>query len=115
MRKLPHSAIILFAAAGLLLGIFTGKVNSFINIAIHKKFQKDGPIVTGASLVIQFAVLISVLMLAATHMPYINVDDLGGGIVSFGFINLYFAAQIHLVNEISKFVDDRFDGLERYI
>ncbi|AGE56463.1 hypothetical protein PBCVNEJV1_876L [Paramecium bursaria Chlorella virus NE-JV-1] len=115
MRKLPHSAIVLFAAAGLVLGIFTGRINRYLNVAIHRKFPKDGPLVTGSSLVIQFAIMIGVLMLAATHLPYINVDDLGGGIVSFGFINLYFAGQIHLVSEIAKFVDDRFDGLERYV
>jgi hypothetical protein len=47
-------------------------------------------------------------------MPYITPDDLGGGVASFAFGNLYFTSQVHFVQEINKFVDNRFDGLERY-
>lgn len=114
MRKLPHVFIIMFAIAGLALGVATGTVNRHINIAIHKKFPKDCPAVSALSLVIQFAVIIGVLILAATHMPYITPDDLGGGVASFAFGNLYFTSQVHFVQEINKFVDNKFDGLERY-
>jgi hypothetical protein len=115
MRKLPHWTIAAFAAIGLFLGILTGIVNKHVNIEIHEQFPKDGPLVTGASLVIQFAVIIGVLILAATHMPWITPDDLGGGVASFAFGNLYFTSQVHFVNEITKFVENKFDGLERYI
>lgn len=114
MRKLPHVYIIAFAIAGLALGVATGTVNRYINIAVHKKFPKDCPAVSALSLVIQFAVIIGVLILAATHMPYITPDDLGGGVASFAFGNLYFTSQVHFVQEINKFVDNKFDGLERY-
>jgi hypothetical protein len=114
MRKLPHWTIAAFAAIGLFLGILTGIANKHVNMAIHRKFPKDSPFVTGLSLVIQFAIIIGVLVVAATHMPWITPDDLGGGVASFAFGNLYFTSQVHFVNEISKFVDDRFDGLERY-
>ena len=53
-------------------------------------------------------------MIAATFLPFINPDDLGGGVASFAFGNLYFTSQVHFVTEITKFVDERFDGLERY-
>lgn len=114
MRKLPHWTIIAFAIAGLALGIATGTLNSHINIAIHKKFPKDCPVVSAFSLAIQFTVIIGVLILAATYMPFITPDDLGGGVASFAFGNLYFTSQLHFVQEINKFVDNKFDGLERY-
>jgi hypothetical protein len=114
MRKLPHVYIIMFAIAGLALGVATGTLNRYINVAIHKKYPKDSPLVTAASLVVQFAIIIGVLILAATHMPYITPDDLGGGVASFAFGNLYFTSQVHFVQEINKFVDNKFDGLERY-
>lgn len=114
MRKLPHWTIIAFAIAGLTLGIATGIINKYVNIAIHSRFPKDSPIVTASSLIVQFAILIGVLILAATHMPYITPDDLGGGVASFAFGNLYFTSQVHFVQEINKFVDNNFDGLERY-
>jgi hypothetical protein len=115
MRKLPHWTIAAFAAIGLFLGVITGIVNKHINIAIHEKFPEDGPVVTGASLIIQFSIIIGVLIIAATHMPFINPDDLGGGVASFAFGNLYFTSQVHFVNEITKCVENKFDGLERYI
>jgi hypothetical protein len=114
MRKLPHWTIFAFAIAGLTLGITTGIVNKHVNTEIHKRFPKDGPVVSGASLVLQFAIIIGVLMIAATFMPFINPDDLGGGVASFAFGNLYFTSQVHFVNEITKFVDGNFDDLERY-
>ena len=114
MRRLPHWTIIAFAIAGLALGIVTGTLNRYINVAIHNKFPKDGPTVSALSLVVQFAVIIGVLILAATYMPFITPDDLGGGVASFAFGNLYFTSQVHFVQEINKFVDNRFDGLERY-
>jgi hypothetical protein len=114
MRRLPHWTIVAFAAIGLFLGIVTGHLNKHINTYIHEKFPKDGPVVTGMSLVVQFAIIIGVLILAATHMPWISMDDLGGGVSSFAFGNLYFTSQVHFVNEITKFVDSKFDGLERY-
>ena len=114
MRKLPHVYIIMFAITGLALGIVTGTINRHINVAIHKKFSKDCHAVTALSLVIQFVIIIGVLILAATHMPYITPDDLGGGVASFAFGNLYFTSQVHFVQEINKFVDNKFDGLERY-
>lgn len=114
MRKLPHWTIVAFAIAGLALGIATGTINRYINIAVHKRFPRDCPTVSALSLVIQFAVIIGVLILAATHMPYITPDDLGGGVASFAFGNLYFTSQVHFVQEINKFVDNKFDGLERY-
>ena len=114
MRKLPHWTIVAFAIAGLALGIATGTVNRHINVAIHKKFPKDCPAVSAFSLVVQFAVIIGVLILAATYMPFITPDDLGGGVASFAFGNLYFTSQVHFVQEINKFVDNKFDGLERY-
>jgi hypothetical protein len=114
MRKLPHMYIIMFAIAGLALGVATGTVNRYVNIAIHKKFSKDSPAVTAMSLVVQFIIMMGGLILAATHMPYITPDDLGGGVASFAFVNLYFTAQVHLIQEINKFVDNKFDGLERY-
>ena len=114
MRKLPYWSIAAFAITGLILGIITGQVNKEINVAIHKKFKHDNPVVTGMSLVMQFFVIIGVLFLAATYMPWINPDDLGGGVASFAMGNLYFTCQFHFVQELSKFVDGRFDGLERY-
>ena len=114
MRKLPYWSIVAFALAGLALGIFTGKINKEINVGIHRKFKHDSPVVTGLSLVLQFFVLIGVLFLAATYMPFITPDDLGGGVASFAMGNLYFTCQFHFVQELSKFVDGRFDGLERY-
>ena len=114
MRKLPHWTIIAFSIAGLALGIVTGTLNRYINVAIHNKFPKDGPAVSALSLIVQFAVMIGVLILATTHMPFITPDDLGGGVASFAFGNLYFTSQLHFVQEINKFVDNRFDGLERY-
>ena len=114
MRKLPHVYIIAFAIAGLALGIMTGTINRHINVAIHKKFPKDCHAVTALSLVIQFIVMIGGLILAATYMPFITPDDLGGGVASFAFGNLYFTSQVHFVQEINKFVDNKFDGLERY-
>jgi hypothetical protein len=114
MRKLPHWTIIAFAIAGLTLGVTTGILNKHVNMAIHNKFPKDNHFVSGVSLVIQFAIIIGVLITAATFLPFINPDDLGGGVASFAFGNLYFTSQVHFANEISKFVDDRFDGLERY-
>jgi hypothetical protein len=114
MRQLPHWTIVGFAIAGLALGLVTGILNKHVNIAIHKRFPKDGVFVTGGSLVVQFSIIIGVLLLATTYMPYITPDDLGAGISSFAFTNLYFAAQLHFVNEISKFIENRFDHLERY-
>ena len=114
MRKLPHVYIIAFAIAGLALGLATGTLNRHINIAIHKKFPNDCPAVSAISLVIQFIVMIGGLRLAATYMPFITPDDLGGGVASFAFGNLYFTSQVHFVQEINKFVDNKFDGLERY-
>jgi len=114
MRKLPYWSIAAFAITGLILGIITGKINKEINVAVHKKFKHDSPIVTGLSLVIQFFVIIGILFLAATYMPWINPDDLGGGVASFAMGNLYFTCQFHFVQELSKFVEGRFDGLERY-
>jgi hypothetical protein len=35
-------------------------------------------------------------------------------LASFAFGNLYFTSQVHFVQEINKFVDNKFDGLERY-
>lgn len=113
-KRLPHWTIVAFAAIGLFLGIITGIVNKNINLYIHRKFPRDGPHITGLSLLIQFCVIIGVLILAATHMPWISPDDLGGGVASFAFGNLYFTSQVHFVTEITKFVDERFDGLERY-
>ena len=114
MRKLPYWSIMAFALIGLVLGIFTGKINKYVNITIHRKFEKDDPVITGMSLAVQFFVMIGVLFLAATYMPWINPDDLGGGIASFAMGNLYFTCQFHFVQELSKFVEGRFDGLERY-
>lgn len=114
MRKLPHWTIVTFAIAGLALGITTGTINRHINVAIHRKFPKDCHAVTALSLVIQFVVMMIALILAATYMPYITPDDLGGGVASFAFGNLFFANQVHFVLEINKFVDNKFDGLERY-
>ena len=114
MRKLPHVYIIAFAIAGLALGLATGTLNRHINIAIHKKFPNDGPAVSAISLVIQFIVMMGGLILAATYMPFITPDDLGGGVASFAFGNLYFTSQVHFIQEINKFVDNKFDGLERY-
>lgn len=114
MRKLPQWSIAFFAAIGLFLGIVTGIVNKQINIYIHRKFPRDGPLITGLSLIIQFCVIVGVLITAATFLPFINPDDLGGGVASFAFGNLYFTSQVHFVSELTKFVDERFDGLERY-
>jgi len=114
MRKLPYWSIAAFAITGLILGIITGKVNKEINVAIHKKFKNDSPAITGLSLILQFFVIIGILFLAATYMPWINPDDLGGGVASFAMGNLYFTCQFHFVQELSKFVDGRFDSLERY-
>ena len=114
MRRLPHYYIAIFSIAGLFLGLVTGILNRHINQAIHTKFPKDSPAVTGASLIAQFTIIIGVLTIAATYMPYINVYDLGAGIESFAFMNLYFAANGTLVGEINKFVENRFDNLERY-
>jgi hypothetical protein len=114
MRRLPHWTIVAFAIAGLALGIATGTVNRYVNIAVHKRFPKDCPTVSALSLVIQFIIMMGGLILAATHMPYITPDDLGGGVASFAFVNLYFTSQVHLIQEINKFVDNKFDGLERY-
>ena len=114
MRKLPHWTIIAFAVVGLGLGIATGTLNRHLNIAIHNKFPKDSPAVTALSLFVQFSIIVGVLILAATHMPYISPDNLGGGVASFAFGNLYFTSQLHFVQELSKFVDNKFDGLERY-
>jgi H+/Cl- antiporter ClcA len=114
MRKLPYWSIAAFAITGLVLGVITGKINKEINVAVHKKFKDDNPIVTGLSLAIQFFVIIGILFLAATYMPWITPDDLGGGVASFAMGNLYFTCQFHFVQELSKFVDGRFDGLERY-
>lgn len=114
MRKLPYWTIVVFAIAGLALGVATGTVNRQINITIHRKFPKDCHAVSALSLVIQFSIIIGVLILAATHMPYITPDDLGGGVASFAFGNLYFTSQLHFVQEINKFVENKFDGLKRY-
>ena len=114
MKHLPHWTILAFATAGLALGIATGTLNRHINIEIHRAFRRDTPIVSGVSLVIQFFVIIGVLILAATYMPYIGPDDLGAGVASFAFGNLYFTSQLHFVQEINKFVENKFDGLERY-
>lgn len=114
MKRLPHWTIIAFAILGLTLGILTGTLNRHINCAIHKKFPKDSPMITAASLVVQFFVIIGVLILAATYMPFVSPDDLGGGVASFAFGNLYFTSQVHFVQEINKFVENKFDGLERY-
>ena len=114
MKRLPHWTILAFAAAGLALGVITGILNKYVNNAIHQKFPRDSPTVSALSLVLQFAIIIGVLIVAATHMPFITPDDLGGGVASFAFGNLYFAAQLHFVQEINKFVENKFDGLERY-
>jgi hypothetical protein len=114
MKRLPHWTILAFATAGLALGITTGTINRHINVTIHRTIPRDSPLVTGVSLVVQFLVIIGVLILAATHMPFIGPDDLGAGVASFAFGNLYFTSQVHLVQEINKFVENKFDGLERY-
>lgn len=115
MRKLPtFFSIAAFASIGLALGLFTGKINRTINIYIHRKFKKDGPLITGTSLIIQFLIIISFLHFAATHMPWITPENLGGGIASFAMGNLYFSCQTHFIQELTKFVDGRFDGLESY-
>jgi len=114
MRRLPHIYIAVFSIAGFVLGIVTGIINRHINKAIHTKFPKDSAAVTGASLIAQFSVIIGVLTIAATYMPYINVYDLGAGIESFAFVNLYFAGNGTLISEINKFVENKFDNLERY-
>ncbi|AGE48634.1 hypothetical protein PBCVAN69C_722R [Paramecium bursaria Chlorella virus AN69C] len=41
-------------------------------------------------------------------------QDLGAGVTAFAFTNLYMIGQVHFVQEVSKFVEDKFDGLERY-
>jgi hypothetical protein len=100
--------------AGLLLGIVTGIVNKHVNCRIHRIYPKDGKLVTGLSLFIQFIVIIGVLILAATFIPFMDPQDLGAGVTAFAFTNLYMLPQIHFANEVSKFVEDKFDGLERY-
>ena len=113
MKKLYKNTIV-FTLAGLFLGITTGFVNKHVNLFIHDKLSHDGPAVTLFSLIVQVMIMLAVLVVAATYLPTINVNDLGGGLPSFCFLNLYFAGQIHLVNEITKFVDNKFDGNERY-
>jgi len=114
MRKLPYWSIAAFAVIGLVLGLFTGRINKEINVEVHRKFKNDNPMVTGLSLALQFFVIIGILFLAATYIPWITPDDLGGGVASFAMGNLYFTCQFHFVQELSKFIDGRFDGLERY-
>ncbi|APC25844.1 hypothetical protein BST79_gp331 [Only Syngen Nebraska virus 5] len=100
--------------AGLLLGIVTGIVNKHVNCAIHRRFPKDGKLVTGLSLFAQFIVIIGVLIAAATFIPFMDPQDLGAGVTAFAFTNLYMIGQVHFVQEVSKFVEEKFDGLERY-
>ena len=114
MRKLPYWSIAAFAVIGLVLGLVTGRINKEINVEVHRKFKNDNPAVTGLSLALQFFVIIGILFLAATYIPWITPDDLGGGVASFAMGNLYFTCQFHFVQELSKFIDGRFDGLERY-
>ena len=113
-RKLPIWTIATHSLAGLLLGVGTGILNKYINCFIHKRFPKDNKMVTGLSLVAQFIVIIGVLIIAATYMPYLDPQDLGAGITAFAFTNLYMLGQVHFLQEVSKFVDNKFDGLERY-
>ncbi|AAC96960.1 hypothetical protein PBCV1_A633R [Paramecium bursaria Chlorella virus 1] len=114
VRKLPIWTIATHSLAGLLLGIVTGIINKHVNCIVHKRFPKDGKIVTGLSLVAQFTIIIGVLILAATFIPFMDPQDLGAGVTAFAFTNLYMIGQVHFVQEVSKFVEDKFDGLERY-
>jgi len=100
--------------AGLLIGIMTGIANKHVNCAIHRRFPKDGKTVTGLSLFAQFFIIISVLVLSATYLPFMNPDDLGAGVTAFAFTNLFMISQVHFAQEVSKFVEEKFDGLERY-
>jgi hypothetical protein len=114
VRKLPIWTIATHSLAGLLLGIVTGIINKHINCIVHRRFKKDSKAVTGLSLVAQFTIIISVLILAATFIPFMDPQDLGAGVTAFAFTNLYMIGQVHFVQEVSKFVEGRFDGLERY-
>ncbi|ABT15238.1 hypothetical protein PBCVNY2B_862R [Paramecium bursaria Chlorella virus NY2B] len=114
VRKLPYYTIVTHSLLGLLLGIVTGIANKHVNCTIHKRFPKDGKVVTGISLVAQFTIIIGVLILAATFIPFMDPQDLGAGVTAFAFTNLYMLSQTHFANEVSKFVEDKFDGLERY-
>jgi hypothetical protein len=75
---------------------------------------RDNAAVTGLSLVVQLAIIIAALVVATTHMPNITPENLGADIPSFAFTNLFFVSQFHFISELSKFVDNKFDGLERY-
>lgn len=114
MRHFSPVMIAMFSFAGLVIGILAGTINRYLNRRIHEIARKDSPVVTGTSLTLQFAVVVCVLIFAATYMPFINPDDLGAGVASFAFVNLYFAAQTSLISEINKFVDNKFDGLKRH-
>ena len=113
-RNPPDWSIATHALAGLALGIVTGLFNRHVNVTIHKKFPRDCALVTGLSLTIQFCVIVGVLIVAATYLPFMSPNDLGSGVTGFVFTNLYVMGQVHLISEIGKFVDGRFDNLERY-
>lgn len=111
---MPHNnwreeeQLLYYSLLGVGMGMTSAKLCRFLHSSIHRAFPKDGKFVTGMSIVLQFAVIMSIMMLAIHVLPAFR-KELRQTLPSIVWSTWYFGTQIFFYEELSKIVRGIYD------
>jgi hypothetical protein len=100
--------IVHYSLIGVVMGMTSAQMCRYVHSSVHRAFPEDGKFVTGMSILLQFSVIMTVMMLAIRVLPAFR-KELRQTLPCIVWSTWYFGTQIFFYEELSKIVRGIYD------